>query len=99
MLIQHEHLKEAKVMYNRILLPLDGSPLAEQALPHAMAIAERFQSELVLLRVLISLPKPLATAEAALQRAEKERVVFVPRVYGARRSRRARAWRHGAGDY
>lgn len=32
-------------MYNRILLPLDGSPLAEQALPHAMAIAERFLSQ------------------------------------------------------
>ena len=64
-------------MYNRILLPLDGSPLAEQALPHAIAIAERFQSELILLRVLIPLPKPLATAEAAIQRAEKERTVFV----------------------
>ena len=64
-------------MYKRILLPLDGSPLAEQALPHAIAIAERFQAELILLRVLIPLPKPMATAEAALQRAEKERAVFV----------------------
>ena len=64
-------------MYKRILLPLDGSPLAEQALPHAIAIAERFQAELILLRVLIPLPKPMATAEAALKRAEKERAVFV----------------------
>jgi len=29
-------------MYSRILLPLDGSTLAEQALPHAAALAERF---------------------------------------------------------
>ncbi|MEE8306754.1 MAG: universal stress protein [Gammaproteobacteria bacterium] len=63
-------------MYKRILLPLDGSPLAEQALPHAIAIAERFQSELVLLRVLIPLPRPPTTAEAALQRAEEATAVF-----------------------
>ncbi len=45
-------------MYKRILLPLDGSPLAEQALPHAVALAEHFHSELILLRVLIPLPSP-----------------------------------------
>ena len=44
-------------MYKRILLPLDGSALAEQALPHAIAQAERFQAELVLLKVLELLPK------------------------------------------
>ena len=64
-------------MYKRILLPLDGSPLAEQALPHAIAIAERFQSELVLLRVLVPLPRPPTTAEAALQKAEEAMAVFV----------------------
>jgi nucleotide-binding universal stress UspA family protein len=37
-------------MYNRILVPLDGSPLAEQALPHAIAQAERFGAEMILLR-------------------------------------------------
>lgn len=71
MLTLHEHPKEARVMYKRILLPLDGSPLAEQVLPHAIAIAERFQSELVLLQVLIPLPRPPTTAQAAIQRAEK----------------------------
>lgn len=45
-------------MYKRILIPLDGSPLAEQALPHAVALAEHFHSELILLRVLIPLPSP-----------------------------------------
>jgi len=44
-------------MYKRVLLPLDGSDLAEQALPHAVAQAERFQAELILLRVLEMLPR------------------------------------------
>jgi nucleotide-binding universal stress UspA family protein len=63
-------------MYKLILLPLDGSTLAEQALPHAIAIAERFQSELVLLRVLIPLSRPPTTAEVALQRVEEATAVL-----------------------
>lgn len=43
-------------MYKRILLSLDGSALAEKALPHAVAQAEHFQAELILLKVL----EPLA---------------------------------------
>lgn len=39
-------------MYKRILLPLDGSAMAEQALPYAIAQAERFQAELILLKVI-----------------------------------------------
>jgi nucleotide-binding universal stress UspA family protein len=64
-------------MYKRILLPLDGSPLAERALPHAIALAKCFQSELVLLRVLVLLPRPPTTREAALLRAEKTLALFV----------------------
>ncbi len=64
-------------MYKRILLPLDGSPLAEQALPPAIAIAERFQSELVLLQVLIPVPRPPITTESAIQRAEQATAVLV----------------------
>ncbi len=41
-------------MYKRILLPLDGSKLAEAALPHAARLAQQFDSELVLLRVVVS---------------------------------------------
>ena len=37
-------------MHKRVLLPLDGSAMAEQALPHAVAQAERFRAELILLR-------------------------------------------------
>ena len=36
----------------RILIPLDGSPLAEMALPHAVALARATSSGLVLLRVM-----------------------------------------------
>ncbi len=39
-------------MYKRILLPLDGSDRAKQAMPYAIAQAERFDAELVLLQVL-----------------------------------------------
>ena len=39
-------------MYERILVCLDGSKLAEQILPHARELAWRFGSRLVLLRVI-----------------------------------------------
>ncbi len=41
-------------MYKKILVPLDGSGLAEMALYHAEALALEFKSQLVLLRVVIS---------------------------------------------
>jgi nucleotide-binding universal stress UspA family protein len=39
-------------MLHKILVPLDGSPLAEQALPYAEALAQKFESEVVLVWVL-----------------------------------------------
>jgi nucleotide-binding universal stress UspA family protein len=39
-------------MYERILVTLDGSTRAEAALPHAVAHAQHFQSELTLLKVI-----------------------------------------------
>ena len=39
-------------MFSHILVPLDGSHLAEAALPAAMALARNFESELTLVRVL-----------------------------------------------
>jgi nucleotide-binding universal stress UspA family protein len=38
-------------MYKRILVPLDGSALAEGVLPHVEALAKSLGAELVLLRV------------------------------------------------
>lgn len=57
-------------MYKSILLPLDGSPLAEQALPHAAALAECFQSKLILLKVLVPLDRNLSLPRGAVKRAE-----------------------------
>ena len=39
-------------MFEHILVPLDGSPLAEGVLPHAVALASAFDSEVMLLQVL-----------------------------------------------
>lgn len=38
-------------MYNKILVPLDGSELAEQILPHVIELAKCADAEVVLLRV------------------------------------------------
>jgi len=38
-------------MFNRIVLPLDGSELAEAAIPYGVELARRLGSELVLLHV------------------------------------------------
>ena len=39
------------VSVHSILLPLDGSPIAEQALPWAVELADRYSAQLILLRV------------------------------------------------
>src|SRR5260221_12070029 len=43
---------EEPIMLNNVLVPLDGSPLAECVLPHVVAIAKAFDSEITLLNVL-----------------------------------------------
>ena len=52
-------------MYDRIVVALDGSQLAEQVLPHAEALGQRFQSTLVLVRATAA-PDVLAPTAAAL---------------------------------
>ncbi len=44
-------------MFKRILVPLDGSKLAEKALPYAEALAEKFEAELILVQVLQLMPE------------------------------------------
>ena len=39
-------------MYKKILVPLDGSKLAEIALPHAESLARRYKAKLILLTVM-----------------------------------------------
>jgi nucleotide-binding universal stress UspA family protein len=38
--------------FKRILIPLDGSSLAERALPATLALSQKFNSQIILLRVL-----------------------------------------------
>ena len=47
------------VEFKRILVPLDGSPLAERAIPVATALAAKFSSEIILLHV-VDIPEPTA---------------------------------------
>jgi nucleotide-binding universal stress UspA family protein len=63
-------------MYRRILLVLDGSKMAEQALPHAIAQARQFQAELVLLRVLEPLPEVGGMSKASIEQAKQQTAVL-----------------------
>lgn len=58
-------------MYKCIVVPLDGSALAEQALPHALAQAAQFGAEVILLKVLEPLRDVVYSAPAAILSAEK----------------------------
>ncbi|MBI1881470.1 MAG: universal stress protein [Chloroflexi bacterium] len=44
-------------MIKRIIVPLDGSSLAEKALPYAEMLAQKFEAELILVRALVILPE------------------------------------------
>ncbi len=57
-------------MYRRILVPLDGSDLAEAALPHATAMAGRFGASLTLLQAVTTLPMATAVDAGAAAGAE-----------------------------
>jgi nucleotide-binding universal stress UspA family protein len=46
-----ERWRSTRSRFQRLLVPLDGSDVAEQALPYARAMARRFGSEIVLLSV------------------------------------------------
>ncbi|MCA9979996.1 MAG: universal stress protein [Anaerolineales bacterium] len=43
-------------MFTHVLVPLDGSKLAEKALPVAQALAEKFESQLTLVRAIPDAP-------------------------------------------
>jgi nucleotide-binding universal stress UspA family protein len=62
-------------MFTKILVPLDGSALAEKALPFAADTAKAHGAKLVLLRVihLIFLEEPVTEAEQTVIAKEKER--------------------------
>jgi nucleotide-binding universal stress UspA family protein len=53
-------------MYSRVLVPLDGTELAETILPHAVEVAKKFDATLVLLRALTAIEE-LARETAVAQ--------------------------------
>jgi nucleotide-binding universal stress UspA family protein len=57
-------------MYKRVLVPLDGSKLAEETLPHAAVHAGQFGGEIVLLKVLGPLPEPSMAGRGVVRSAE-----------------------------
>jgi len=57
-------------MYNKILLTLDGSALAAEALPYAIAQAQRFGAQLILLKVVPPLLEARSPQMEALVKAE-----------------------------
>lgn len=64
-------------MFNRILVPLDGSPLAERAIPHAEQFARIFGSTIVLLQVLDPIsfsenPNPIDPLNWQIRKAEAD---------------------------
>ncbi|WP_318568330.1 universal stress protein [Salinigranum marinum] len=58
-------------MYDRILVPTDGSPSAEAAMDHALALAEAFDAELRLLYV-INTRRYDTSIESAVDPLERE---------------------------
>lgn len=61
-------------MFTHLLVPLDGSPLAACALPHAIAFAHAFQAKVTLVRVLAVPPSgaPIDMFDWQLFKAEAE---------------------------
>ena len=59
-------------MYDKILVPLDGSDLAERSLPYAIRIAKKWNSEVII--VIVCLPSNYADLplKAYIQKKEKE---------------------------
>ena len=55
----------ADTTYQRILVPVDGSPLAEVVLPHVVALARRFGSTVELVRAYAPPPRLLAASAAS----------------------------------
>jgi nucleotide-binding universal stress UspA family protein len=53
-------------MYKTILVPLDGSPLAEAVLPHAQALATAEDAQIILLRVSVNPAAEFAFSEPSL---------------------------------
>jgi nucleotide-binding universal stress UspA family protein len=73
-------------MLHRLLVPLDGSPFAEGAVPYAEALAHRTGAVVQLVRAsLVRLPPPEKTGEAHIVADERAYLVKVVERLGAQR--------------
>lgn len=61
-------------MIRTVLVPLDGSAWAEEALPHAMALARAFEADVVLFRVLDSSAVASGRIDSVSWRLERQEV-------------------------
>lgn len=62
-------------MYKKILVPLDGSPLSEKALDHAIKLSKIFDSEMILFQVVHFMPiygSPELVAPLIVDEKQKE---------------------------
>lgn len=84
-------------MIKKILVSLDGSKLAEKALPYAQHLAQRFDAELVLVRVLqlssdfFGMPSGVKTVREQVIRERVEAKSYLDQVLFQLRSRRLSA--------
>jgi nucleotide-binding universal stress UspA family protein len=59
-------------MYRRILVPLDGSRVAESVLPHVQELARHLKARLILLRVLDPVPYTVTSVIKEVRREDME---------------------------
>lgn len=53
-------------MYKRILVPLDGSSSSEKVFPHIQPLAQAFDTEMILLQVLLEPAKEFSVPSSPL---------------------------------
>lgn len=57
-------------MFKRILVPLDGSGLAEEAIPKAAIMANKFDGEIFLVSVILNIPQAARRSEEVIDRED-----------------------------
>jgi nucleotide-binding universal stress UspA family protein len=71
MVAKHQHGRGV-IMYNYILVPLDGSERAEAILPHVKELAKRYDAQVILLQVVEAAPLGTGPEGAAVPLGQQE---------------------------
>jgi nucleotide-binding universal stress UspA family protein len=61
----HEHIAAKPIKLKKILWTTDFSPASQASLPHAIALARRYESKVYLAHVVVPHPYPMVSPEAA----------------------------------